>query len=128
MDSSGSGVANNNRQSLSSLQVEVIEVKNTDLSVPLFVHLRLGDQRLRANVKGKNERPEAVVFTQKKLADLYKENLVFTLANKENNTVIGQNSLPVKKLMIGKKVQWEFGGKKLIVQCKHSMHIHSYTV
>lgn len=77
---------------------------------PLYVQLQLGEHRLRANVKntsgkssGSNERPEAVVFTQKHLADLYKENLVFTLINKESKAVLGSNSLPVKKLMIGKK-------------------------
>lgn len=70
---------------------------------PLYVQLQLGEHRLRANVKGKSERPEAVVFTQKRLADLYKETLVFTLVNKETRATLGGGALPVRKLMIGRK-------------------------
>ena len=87
-------------------QVEVLEVRNAPgqgQGEPLYVQLQLGEHRLRANVKGKSERPEAVVFTQKRLADLYKETLVFTLVNKETRATLGGGALPVRKLMIGRK-------------------------
>jgi hypothetical protein len=103
--SSGGGGAS---RSLSSLQVEVIEVRNTDASQPLYVQLELGEHRLRANVKGKAERAEAVVFTQKRLQDLYRETLVYTLINKETRTTLGSGELAVRKLMIGRKIDHYF--------------------
>jgi len=98
--------------------VEVVEVKNLrspypSLPPPLYVELQLGDLRLNANVNKTSNttagtRPEAVVFTQKKLADLYKESLKFTLINKDTKMAIGSSQLPVKKLMIGKKFEAYF--------------------
>lgn len=103
------------QNTLSSLQVEVIEVKNLPSTYPspppsLYVELQLGDLKLRANVNKSSTstagiRPEAVVFTQKKLAGLYKESLKFTLINKDTKAVIGTSQLPVKKLMIGRKFE-----------------------
>jgi len=122
-NSSSSSGSNNNPQwqqenTLSSLQVEVVEVKNLPSTYPslppsLYVELQLGDLKLNANVNKTNTtsagtRPEAVVFTQKKLADLYKESLKFTLINKDTNMAIGSSQLPVKKLMIGKKFEAYF--------------------
>jgi len=122
----------NRSHQLSSLQVEVLEVKDlTGASAgPLYVELQLGEQRLRANVNSRRAmaagaRPEAVVFTQKKLEDLYKENLKFKLINKESKMVLGQSQLPVKKLMIGKKFEAFFNLAPPPVAGKRTAEVHA---
>lgn len=95
-------------QTLSSLQVDVCEARNVSAAQgPLYVQLVCGTHRLRVDVPAKGQRPEAVVFTQRRLDELYKETLVFTLINKETRAVLGEGSLKLRKLMIGRKVdQW----------------------
>lgn len=105
--STNSGNAGGGR-TLSSLQVDVCEARNVSAAQgPLYVQLVCGSHRLRVDVPAKGQRPEAVVFTQRRLEELYKETLVFALVNKETRAVLGEGSLKLRKLMIGRKVdQW----------------------
>ncbi len=104
--SSSSSSASQQQRRLSSLQIEVLEVRNADMSQPMFVQLEVAESRLRVHVKSKSQRPDAVLFTQKHLEQLYTGTLVCTLFNKETKAALGKGSLPVKKLMIGRKIDY----------------------
>lgn len=90
------------------LLVEVLDVKELELKMPVYVSLQVGATRLRANVKNQGEVAEAFRFTYRKLEELYKETLTYTVTRKDNDQAVARGSIPISRLKIGKKVDRHF--------------------
>jgi hypothetical protein len=48
-------------------------------------------------------------FPQRKLEELYKETLTYTVTRKDNDQAVARGSIPISRLKIGKKVGYDSG-------------------